>query len=142
MTTISYNHKDKEIAVDSRLTCGGTITSDKQNKTQIENGVLFIFCGKCCDQDLLVDYYFDRNKSNLLPEASAFVVDRGIAYALTVSDDGVVNKYKMQHNDARGSGEQFALAAMDFGCSAKDAVKYTMTRDIYTGGKIRVIKVK
>ena len=51
-------------------------------------------------------------------------------------------KLKCFCNESFGSGSSFALSAMDFGKSAKDSVKYAMTRDIYTGGKIKVIKVK
>lgn len=38
---------------------------------------------------------------------------------------------------AWGSGAPFAIAALDFGKSAVEAVKYAMTRDVFTGGKIQ-----
>lgn len=43
--------------------------------------------------------------------------------------------------DAIGSGAAYALAAMDMGASAEDAVRAAMKRDIYTGGKVRAMKV-
>jgi ATP-dependent protease HslVU (ClpYQ) peptidase subunit len=44
-------------------------------------------------------------------------------------------------NQGVGSGFKFAISAMDHGKSAKDAVKYAATRDIYTGGKIHVYDI-
>lgn len=41
-----------------------------------------------------------------------------------------------------GSGYQFAIAALDLGKTAKEAVNYAKTRDIYTGGRVRVFDVK
>lgn len=41
---------------------------------------------------------------------------------------------------AIGSGARFALAAMDLGMNAEDALKYTCTRDIYSGGEITVLE--
>jgi ATP-dependent protease HslVU (ClpYQ) peptidase subunit len=37
---------------------------------------------------------------------------------------------------AIGSGQRFALAAMDFGKSASEAVEYACSRDIFSGGQI------
>ena len=42
---------------------------------------------------------------------------------------------------ALGSGTDFALAAMDAGASAKQAVKIAINRDIRSGGKAVVMKV-
>jgi len=47
----------------------------------------------------------------------------------------------VEYNDAMGSGEEFALAALDHGKTAEDAVAYAATRDSGTGGKIRVFDV-
>lgn len=43
---------------------------------------------------------------------------------------------------AIGSGGDFAMAAMMGGADAREAVKIASKLDPYTGGKIRVIKVK
>lgn len=42
---------------------------------------------------------------------------------------------------AIGSGKNFALAFMDTGMSAEEAVRATCKRDIYTGGTIRTFKI-
>lgn len=41
-----------------------------------------------------------------------------------------------------GSGSVFALAAMDAGASAEDAVKIAMKRDVYSGGEITVVQLE
>ena len=41
-----------------------------------------------------------------------------------------------------GSGGDAALAAMDLGHTAKEAVKFAATRDLYTGGAIQSYKLK
>jgi hypothetical protein len=33
------------------------------------------------------------------------------------------------------------LAALDFGKTAKEAVEYAMTRDVYSGGKVHVYDI-
>lgn len=41
-----------------------------------------------------------------------------------------------------GSGSVFALAAMDAGTSAEDAVKIAMKRDVYSGGEITIVQLE
>lgn len=41
-----------------------------------------------------------------------------------------------------GSGSVFAIAAMDAGVSAEDAVKIAMKRDVYSGGEITVVQLE
>ncbi|ULG01348.1 hypothetical protein phiA019_0001 [Aeromonas phage phiA019] len=41
-----------------------------------------------------------------------------------------------------GSGSVFALAAMDAGSSAEDAVKIAMKRDVYSGGEITIVQLE
>lgn len=41
-----------------------------------------------------------------------------------------------------GSGSVFAIAAMDAGSSAEDAVKIAMKRDVYSGGEITVVQLE
>lgn len=41
-----------------------------------------------------------------------------------------------------GSGSVFAIAAMDAGASAEDAVKIAMKRDVYSGGEITIVQLE
>lgn len=43
--------------------------------------------------------------------------------------------------DAMGSGSAYAIAAMDMGASAEDAIRAAMKRDIYTGGVVRTMTI-
>jgi ATP-dependent protease HslVU (ClpYQ) peptidase subunit len=141
MTTIAYNYKEGEIAVDSRVSTGDLISSDKYNKTRKLQGVTFVFAGLVADVDLLVESYPYGYEGMTELEAYALAIDEGEVYQCTIHD-GKYNVTPITFNMCLGSGGDFALSAMDFGCSAKDAVKYAMTRDMCTGGRVKVIKVK
>jgi hypothetical protein len=57
-------------------------------------------------------------------------------------DDGYFCKTLLTHNDCKGSGEYFALSALDHEKSAREAVEYSMTRDMFTGGEIHVYDIE
>lgn len=139
MTTIAYNHKDKEIAFDSRLTRGSTIASDNYNKAIKKSGLTFILAGSTSDCDLVASMYPDRLTREV--DCYGFLIDSGVVYWVS-SDDLEIKILELSYNEAAGSGQDHALTAMDLGLSAKDSVKMSAKRDSNTGGKIRVIKVK
>lgn len=136
MTTIAYSVKDSLIAVDGRETLGNTIVSDKVNKIIKNEHGSFILCGNTADSVLFSEGGFADDQE----------YDCG---GLWVKPDGeVVGVYgggndlcPVEFNEAFGSGASFALSAMDFGKSAKEAVKYASTRDCKTGGAIRTLRV-
>lgn len=139
MTTIAYNHKDKEIAVDSRMTRGDTIISNDVNKVIRSDDGIFILSGYTADCDLFVKCF-----PNDLPravECFGFVVSDSKVYSISFIDEKTVLT-ECKYNEACGSGQDHALTAMDLGLPAKDAVKMAIKRDVNTGGKVRVIKVK
>jgi len=141
MTTIVYNHKDKQIAVDSRLVNHGLAKSDSFDKT-IENEYgLWIFSGNASDmKDLCVLKHNDE--ASTIPNCTAFLISDGKCFEVQVNDSGICEHFEITFNEAKGSGSELALAAMDFGKSAKEAVEYAITRDIYSGGEVRVFDVK
>ena len=142
MTTVAYNYEDKEIAVDGRVTTGDLVSCDNYDKTRTrDDGLIFIVAGMVCDVDLLVESYPYGYEGMDELEAMALVIDDGKVYQCTLHD----KKYHVTpitFNCCMGSGGDFALAAMDMGKTAKQAVKYAGTRDLCTGGKVKVIKVK
>ena len=141
MTTIAYHHKDKQIAVDSRLVNHGLVKSDSFDKTIKNEFGVWIFCGTASDiKDLCKLKHND--KVDVIPNCSALLITDSKCYDVIVNNDGYCEYFELGHNDTKGSGGELALAAMDFGKSAKKAVEYAMTRDIYTGGKIQVIDVE
>lgn len=141
MTTIVYNHKEKVICCDSRATKGGVIADDNANKIRKRDGLIFVAAGLVSDIDILVATYPIGFTGMDTLEACMFVVDDGKVWEAVVCE-GVYSVVELDFNSTLGSGAHFALAAMDFGCTAKQSVKYAMTRDCATGGKIRTVKVK
>lgn len=145
MTTIVYDHKAKQIAVDSRATSSGLITSDNEQKWhKADDGRLWFLSGCFSDYDLLFDSFKDGDRAfdlPAIPDAVALVVKDGTVYLRGVTDKGEAWTQKLTGSRCIGSGGSFALAALDFGCSAYDAVKYASKRDVYTGGKIHVYDI-
>lgn len=140
MTTIAY--RDGVIACDSRQTRNSAIVSDDAQKCQIVNGVKFFLSGAVCDEGALIAAYFGT-PSSVPVECSGYVVEGG--KLMMVGHDDKTGIWRMDldpsNPDAIGSGAPYALAAMDMGASAEDAVRAAMKRDIYTGGNIRTIAI-
>jgi hypothetical protein len=141
MTTIAY--KDGVIAYDSRQTRNNRIVSDDSLKCQVVDGVSFFLSGAVCDEKALIAAYFGT-PSPVPVECSGYAVDGG--KLLMVGHDENTGIWKQEldlaNPDAIGSGAQYAIAAMDMGASAEDAVRAAMKRDIYTGGLVRTLTIK
>jgi 20S proteasome alpha/beta subunit len=139
MTTLAYSRKENVIAVDSRCTSGGIAISNKSNKWITKGKNVYFFCGDVADVERLVDLiedgieqleegeHLDATVILALPDPMTFYVD-----------DSIIKTYKLHYDDytAYGTGAPWALSAFDHGATAKKAVEYAMTRDIYTGGKV------
>lgn len=140
MTTIAY--KDGVIAYDSRQTRGGAIVSDDCLKHEVVDGVSFFLTGAVCDERALIAAYFGT-PSPAPVECSGYAVDGGKLMLVGHDDKTGVWKQELDPSnpDAIGSGSAYALAAMDMGASAVDAVRAAMKRDIYTGGLIRTATI-
>jgi len=140
MTTIAYHHEDQQIAYESRSTRGDVIISDKAAKRIDKDGVSFFMCGSVADYDLLLSIYFG-GKETLVPECNAYAISDEGCFRIGVSNDGEFWRQKLEHNEAMGSGWQWAISAMDFGKSAGDAVEYAKTRDSMSGGEVHVFQI-
>jgi ATP-dependent protease HslVU (ClpYQ) peptidase subunit len=141
MTTIVYDHKKKQIACDSLTTADDIVMSAQAKKFRnMPDGSIWFFCGSVADIDAFVHCMQSGEKTNQTLSCNAFIVRDGTVYISGI-DNGEPWKQKLDLSRAIGSGHQFAMAAIDFGKSAHDAVKYAATRDIYTGGKIRVYDI-
>lgn len=138
MTTIAYNHKDKQVAVDSRMTANEIVVNDAANKFIINDLGVWFFAGSGCDfKEMSLLSHGDKSRDL---ECLAMLIIDGIVYGVDTGD-GLCSYTEYLHDSAFGSGAHFALASMDHGKSAEDAVKYAMTRDIYSGGKVNVFDV-
>jgi 20S proteasome alpha/beta subunit len=138
MTTIAY--KDGVIAYDSRQTRNDRIVSDSAPKCQVVDRVSFFLSGCVCDEKALIAAYFGTPSPSPV-ECSGYVVDGGKLMMVGHDDKTGIWKQDLEPSnpDAIGSGAAYALAAMDMGASAEDAVRAAMKRDIYTGGTIRAV---
>lgn len=145
MTTIVYDHKARQVAVDSRATSGGIIVDDESQKWRLtESGELWLTCGAICDEELLIECFKEGDKKlnvAVVPDASAFTVRDGCVLMRGVTSDGEAWTQKLTSNRCLGSGSSFALAALDFGKTAAEAVEYAITRDCYSGGKVHVYDI-
>lgn len=141
MTTIVYDHKNGLIAIDSRCTVGGNIISDEYDKTIMKkNGDMWFITGEVTTCERLSKL----EGGDKIPEGvivGSYLLRGGI-FHVTGSYKDYLTLMPLKNNDTAGSGCEFALAALDFGKTAKEAVEYAMTRDCYTGGKVRVFDLK
>ena len=139
MTTIAY--KDGVIAYDSRVTRGSLIDHDDYEKLIHRNGHQFLFTGSGCDFPALIDEYLGLKLSEKPLEASGVVITNGRLYQIGHdAESGFwVDEVWLERSYAAGSGRDFALAAMDMGATAKEAVELAAKRDAYTGGTIRTL---
>jgi hypothetical protein len=78
---------------------------------------------------------------DVAPQCSALLISEGDVYYVLVNDGNYCEWFETTHDAAYGSGQDFAIAALDFGKTPKEAVEYAMTRDCNTGGSVQVVDV-
>lgn len=138
MTTIVYDHKRKQIATDGRETTNEIILSDTVDKSIKVGDATFFLAGDSGDIEIFCDEFEKGKLYQTELNAGGYMIKDGKAYNVYVNEVFVFCQIELKSSEAFGSGGEFAIAALDFGCSAKEAVKYAMSRDFKSGGKIRV----
>ena len=128
------------VAFDSRCTRGGDIVTDDFKKHYKRNGVDYIIAGAPADVEVLIAMYEDPALRGV-PEVQAIIIDEGKVFDVHATDDGELTCLEVYFNIGIGSGYQWALSALDQGCTPKQAIKYAASKDAFTGGKIRIVKV-
>lgn len=140
MTTIVYDHKNKIIACDSRLTADDVVLTDDGIKWKLSDDSIWFFTGNPADdEDLMLMKH--NEKPNPIPNSIAIFVKDGDAWLATFDGD-YCSHTKLAYNHAIGSGWKFALAALDLSLESEEAIKYASKRDCFTGGKVRVYDIK
>mgnify|MGYP003656527582 CR=1 FL=1 len=147
MTTIVYDYKSQQIACDSRSTIGNTIIDNNAIKYKNVDEKLWFCAGSKGDAETFIGHYQPLTKANhFLDVDTVFLITSGncsgSVYMAIKDEEHVYKECILDHNYATGSGEQWALAALDYGATAKEAVEYAMTKDIYSGGKVHVYDIK
>jgi ATP-dependent protease HslVU (ClpYQ) peptidase subunit len=140
MTTIVYDHKNKQIACDSRITGGGLILTDCATKFKENDKGLWFFAGIKADVSQLIELEHN-SKPEVKPDCSALLIKDKKCFLVAFNGD-YCSISENDYNHSIGSGDVWALAAIDMGKTAKEAVEYAMTRDVYTGGKVHVYDIE
>ena len=141
MTTIAYDGKN--IAIDSRVSAGKLIVTDSGIKYKYNKNRLFFLCGATDKIDFFYKNFAETQKCEfegievcgfLLADGKVSFVGVDAGKFFSCDTEGITR--------ACGSGGDFAIAAIDHKKSAEHAVKYAMTRDIYSGGHVHVFCAK
>lgn len=144
MTTIALDYAKGLIACDSRMSKESGLYNDCYIKMIEHKGVLFALTGSTCDMDYFIENYAKYGKvepSDLEIDCYGIMIKDGLSYNVWIHG-GVFNEDLIICNECAGSGGRFALAALDFGKTAKEAVEYAATKDCFTGGKVHVYDIE
>ncbi len=150
MTTIAY--KDRVLASDGQVSWGDRIDSYNLKKVRKINGCLVGGAGRLASVLQFFDWFQEWSDAQQVqgdaPHVKVFVPE-GIndedfiglvifADEIAFMYEGGKKSYQLEVNGyfAIGSGSDYALAAMDSGASAEEAVAVAIKRDVYTGGEI------
>jgi len=141
MTTIVFHKSKNQIAVDSRVTAGDLIVTDECKKEIFRQGDIWFPMGSVADSKIMIDiFYSDSEPSRDIDGTGALMVNNGTATIVGV-EYGKIWHHPVGTDRCLGSGGEFAIAALDHGKTAKQAAEYACTRDMYSGGKIRVYDI-
>lgn len=143
MTTIAYD--GRYIACDGRSSIGGVVSSDSTDKSYIVGDSVFFLCGSV-EFCIKFSEYFVEGMECSIPgiNSGGFLFKDDVIYLVFVDEETKRYRKDRIRMDywADGSGRDWAIAAMDHGKDAIDAVKYAMTRDTGSGGKITCYDTK
>lgn len=140
MTTIAWD--GRMFAADSLYSSGTTVVYSAKKIYRLHDGCICACAGDRGESILFVNWYEAGHLLDQKPVLKDF-------YAMIVSPKhGAVEYFDkivpVPHKGkcTGGSGWKWAKAAMDFGCDARDAVKYAAKNDLLTGGRIYCVMVR
>lgn len=152
MTTIAY--RDGIMASDGKITSGDRIDWLDLKKVRKINNCLIGGAGRLRSVFAFFDWFERWSDAQVVqgqaPHVDVFIpegIDDEDFYGLVVFSDGTIfhyegGKYSYEIPGEKytsiGSGSYYALAALDAGVSAEEAVKIASGRDVFTGGQIFV----
>ncbi|MBQ4836243.1 MULTISPECIES: proteasome subunit alpha [Pseudoalteromonas] len=139
MTTIAYHHSTQIICVDSLTTTSHSIVTDQAQKCQrVYNG--FVFASGNCTEIYHLLSNWQKNCFEAI-SCTFFFINKQDQVFYGEIRHGKRFLEPLQVNWAIGSGANWAIAAMDFGKSALEAVQYACKRDKSTGGKVHTFSL-
>lgn len=141
MTTIAY--RDYIIAYDGLTTAGSLITDEDYDKKISIGNTHFFLAGTTGDFPEFVKSYLAEEEPERDLDVECFIWNGEVLKCSGVEDEEIFSYIiPLSSPFAIGSGQHFALTAMDMGATAKEAVKMAAKRDVGTGGRIRTFKIK
>ena len=148
MTTIAY--RDGVLASDSRETAyKSRIDTDNSKKIYRVGSALVGMAGSSAQGLQMLEALKKAVKTRKKGEANILPsIMLKSCTALLVESDGSLWFYEkgvwmvVKEYYSIGSGSDYALAAMDAGLSAKEAVRLAIKRDCFSGGRIQTLELK
>lgn len=143
MTTIAI--RDGIIAADTQETVGGFRLISSPKILHLPNGNVLAAAGESAKIEQAIRFFSDDWNTNLdkAPDFKksfeAILVSKGRVYFCTASCIPVPLGNPIY---AIGHGWQLAMAAMQLGMSAEDAVKFASELDVFTNGEVQLVDVK
>lgn len=138
MTTIAYD--GRYMAADSLMTQESYVAGTFLKIVAVEHGFIGL-SGDVEDILLVIDWFNDGMDNDKKPAVEAvnliYVTDDGLVFTMSHR----LIPIPMQAPISVGSGQDFAMSAMLFGKTAKEAVEFAMTRDTATGGEVVVVEI-
>jgi len=141
MTTIVYDHKNKQIACDSRTTNGWMIITDDAIKYKSEGDLMWFLSGRAGEAETFITNFKELEDAHKSLDNVGYFIDNKVVYLANINE-GVFRSCDMTCNSGVGSGGDWALSALDFGKTAKEAVEYAITKDFGSGGKVHVYDIE
>lgn len=132
MTTVAWD--GTTLAVDRQADLGGMLFEDVK-LLRPHQSIVLAACGRAEFSHRVAKWLADGSPEDSKPELtdgdgwSGIMVQSGVAWLL---EDGLI-QMPITGRLALGSGKCLAMAAMDHGQAAPEAILYASTRDAYTG---------
>lgn len=147
MTTIAWD--GDILAVDSQITEGDTIVDNDCQKIwkEVAGFKAVTACGDWASIQDLILLVQDAAPKDLLKTRAGFseitlvgLAKNGRLFQYHWNPKGEVYQCEVRYPSAWGSGYAYALSALDFGKTSREAVKYASTRDLYTNNNIKTVR--
>lgn len=149
MTVIAY--KDGVLACDSKLSGKDSHYWSSCKKIKKIKGYLIGTAGSFgpteffmakFDPKVIEEKRFVPLKQSSKEVAFEAIIITPKGKVLFMEEDGIFAEIKIHGHIAIGSGEVIAMAAMDCGATAVEAVKIAIKRDISCGGRVQYVKLR
>lgn len=138
MTTIAISNA--EIAADTHSFVDGIRNNVNKQKIRTQGGYIYALAGSAQVFDAAIQWHLNGAKPEDVPKYGDWNLIIITAEGTFFCSQDMPFLGRLELPQAFGSGGAYALGALDYGASARDAVKTAMVRDPLTGGDIQVVR--